>query len=172
VDDFPVLREARELGTREVTVPPAEHRTLGVQYRTANESAASTTRDPFTIDPAVVDRGVRGHAATQNAVAEYLEGKGLSPRSPRPDEPQFDIAWTQDGEVFVGEIKSLTIKNEEQQLRLGLGQVLRYRNLLSGSGHVRAVLAVEREPTDGGWDTLCRDLDVLLVWPAALAHRL
>jgi hypothetical protein len=38
----------------------------------------------------------------------------------------FDIAWEVDDAVFVGEAKSLAGKNEERQLCLGLGQVLRY----------------------------------------------
>ncbi len=60
----------------------------------------------------------------------------------------------------------MTDRNEEQQLRLGLGQVLRYRNLLAERfGTVTAVLAVERVPSDRTWMHLCRQLDVLLVRP-------
>jgi hypothetical protein len=55
--------------------------------------------------------------------------------------------------------------NEKQQLRLGLGQVLRYRNLLAGARRqVIAVLALERAPSDRRWLTLCTELDVEVVW--------
>jgi len=48
-------------------------------------------------------------------------------------------------------------------LRLGLGQVLRYRQLLERSGQpVQALLMVEREPRDGAWRDPC-DLDGSLV---------
>lgn len=68
----------------------------------------------------------------------------------------------------MAEVKSLTRRNEEQQLRLGLGQVPRYRNLLSTpKQQVRAVLALERQPSDSRWMTLCDDHDVRLVWPPA-----
>ena len=68
----------------------------------------------------------------------------------------------------MAEVKSLTRRNEEQQLRLGLGQALRYRNLLTKpKQQVRAVLAVERRPSDTRWMTLCGDHGVQLVWPPA-----
>lgn len=54
--------------------------------------------------------------------------------------------------VWVTEVKSLTEQNEEQQLRLGLGQVLRYRDVLrSQFDDVTAVLAVERAPETVMW---------------------
>src|SRR5439155_4125074 len=87
-------------------------------------------RDPFAVDPAIVERGMRGHAQTQNALAPFARSRGGSPRSPRPDEPNFDLAWELHGVVCVAEVKSITEANEEKQLRLGLGQVLRYRQLL------------------------------------------
>ena len=44
------------------------------------------------------------------------------------------MAWQKDGTVFVAEVKSITAENEEHQLRVGLGQVLRYRQHLSALG--------------------------------------
>src|SRR5262245_36157741 len=51
----------------------------------------------FAIDPALVERGTRRHAATQNRLAAFLATKGLTPRAPRPGEPNFDLAWVQSG---------------------------------------------------------------------------
>ena len=34
----------------------------------------------------------------------------------------FDIAWDDDDDIVVAEVKSLTTRNEEKQLRLALGQ--------------------------------------------------
>ncbi len=40
------------------------------------------------------------------------------------------ILWLNGEEAWVAEVKSLTTTNEEPQLRLGLGQVLIYRQRL------------------------------------------
>lgn len=145
--------------------PTADPR-VGGEYRTASVSNLPDTRDPFSVDPAVVERGLRGHADTQNALAAALAAAGITPHSPRPVDPNFDLAWESDGTVFVAEVKSTTPQNEERQLRLGLGQVLRYRNLIAGSGDtVTAVLAAERVPADPSWQALCEDLGVVLVSP-------
>lgn len=99
------------------------------------------------------------------------ERYGLRPRSHRPGEPNFDLAWSSDGKIFVFEVKSITSKNEEEQLRLGLGQVLRYRHVLSlryQDQEVVPVLAAEREPSDSTWSDLCVQCGVRLVWPSTM----
>lgn len=129
----------------------------------ADEDASTSARDPFEIDPNLVDRGVRGHARTQNALAGFVGGLA---RTPKPSEPQYDLAWQRDNVLYVAEVKSLTRINEERQLRLGLGQVLRYAHLLAARAtRVQPVLAVEREPSDSSWSELCNAQGVLLVWP-------
>lgn len=144
---------------------------LGSAYRPASEDSATSDRDPFSVDPAIVERGLRGHAATQNALAAWVRSCGFEPRSPTTGEPNFDVAWRDGWTVYVAEVKSITEANEEKQLRLGLGQVLRYRQLVSHGGHrAKAVLAVERKPRDDRWLELCEQLDVWLVWPNLLQH--
>jgi hypothetical protein len=86
--------------------------------------------------------------------------KGVEPRSPEADDPEFDLAWG----LFIAEVKSITESNKERQLRLGLGQVLSYHHLLARRGYgVKAVLVAESDPRDDTWSTVCRDLEVLLV---------
>lgn len=66
----------------------------------------------------------------------------------------------------MAEVKSLTPENEERQLRLGLGQVLRYADVFRRARHkCIPVLAVESRPTDDSWSALCEDLGVRLCWP-------
>ena len=143
---------------------------LGASYRTAATSNL-VERDPYSVDPAVVERGLAGHADTQNALAAMLTDAGLDPRLPRADEPNFDLAWRDHETVFVAEVKSTTPANEERQLRLGLGQVLRYRALLRlRYDDVRAVVVAEHPPADESWIDLCAELDVLLVWPATFTR--
>jgi hypothetical protein len=106
------------------------------------------------------------HRSTQSALAKFLRGRGLEPRSPASSSLCFDVLWRVGGRAFVAEVKSLTSQNEEKQLRLGLGQVLRYRQSLCARGEeVTGVLVVERKPSDRTWCGLAEDLGIRLVWP-------
>jgi hypothetical protein len=141
--------------------PDGPRRSLGRPYSTIGRLASSAARDPFEVDPDKVDRGNQAHASTQDALADFLRNHGIEPRSPAIDEPEFDLAWEHSRAVFVAEVKSITEANEEQQLRLGLGQVLRYRQSLARGGRkVVAVLVAERAPIDRTWTELCRELTI------------
>jgi hypothetical protein len=122
-------------------------------------------------DPALIERGSRGHARAQNALANYIKAQALIPLSPLPGEPSYDLAWqSKDSRLFVVEVKSLTVANEERQLRLALGQVLRYAQLLSTDARpALPVVMVERKPTDPSWQLLCDRLGVVLLWPDRLS---
>ena len=82
---------------------------VGTEYQKAIEDQAVAERDPFAVDPAIVERGIRGHAATQNQLAEAVAAAGMCPRSPTALEPNFDLAWTDGSTIWVAEVKSLTI---------------------------------------------------------------
>jgi hypothetical protein len=146
-----------------VAPPPGP---VGEEYRPADENPQVPQVDPFIVDPTIKERGLRGHAVTQNALAEYVRSRDIDPKSPRSGDPNFDLAWENGDRLFVAEVKSLTNVNEERQLRLGVGQVLRYRQVLSRYGReVTAVLAVEQRPQDRSWEDLCAQLGIVLVWP-------
>lgn len=170
IELFPNLRQVTDSTVQTPVVRAVQE--LGDTYRPADEETAVGQCDPFSVDPALVERGLRGHASTQNALAKYLRENGLDPRSPRPDEPNFDLAWVNQNVSWIAEVKSLTRANEEKQLRLGLGQLLRYRQVLSSKGPVQAVLVAERQPTDQSWAALCQELNVILVWPDNWAKKL
>jgi hypothetical protein len=145
---------------------------IGTEYRTADEATSVGERDPFSIDPSIVERGLHGHAATQNALADFLKNCQLLPLSPSPHEPNYDIAWKHNDEIWVAEIKSITNANEEKQLRLGLGQVLRYCHLLKERGNTQGVLVIERAPSDQTWIDLCKAHNILLVWPEIFPSKI
>lgn len=138
----------------------------GKSYREANERVSLNHEGHLEIDPANVERALAGHAKTQNALARFIVARGLTPLSATKLEPDFDIAWIEGDVLNVAEVKSVTDLNEEGQLRLGLGQVLRYRRSLAAQhkGPVRAVLVVERKPLDSEWPALCAELGVVLSW--------
>jgi hypothetical protein len=143
---------------------------LGGEYRRADEDAAVSERAPFSVDPTKIERALKSHAATQNALAAHLTTLGLNPRSPLRAEPNYDIAWETTSDLYVGEVKSLPLDQEENQLRIGLGQVLRYRQKLRDRHPDRKIVAAlipEHEPLDKSWERLCSELGVLLAWPGA-----
>jgi len=163
------LGEAREQGEIAAqlvpgpTMPAAE---VFPEYHPANETPATQPREPFSVDPNEVDRALGAHASVQNALAAWVRSQGMTPLRPGGGAADFDLAWDDSNALFVAEVKSLTRRNESGQLRLGLGQVLHYTLLLGANGRpVRAVLAIERAPTDERWVSLCATHGVALVWP-------
>lgn len=155
------------------SAPAAGRPTLGAEYREAKPNARTARRQPFSVDPDLVDRALRAHAATQDALAAALRAAGKTPRSPVPGEPVFDLAWEDGDSVCVAEVKSLSGTNQEKQLRLALGQVLRYGQLLSAKGRpVHCFIATESEPLDPSWSELCSGLGVTLFWPEVFASAL
>jgi hypothetical protein len=165
---------ARRISPRAPT-PPAPPVSLGNPYQpvpTPPPSAQSPA--PFATDPDVIDRGVKAHIDTQNALAAHVHAGGLAPLQPDSSMPPYDLAWEYQGVFFVAEVKSITTANEEQQLRLGLGQLLRYAHALRSAGvdPVQPVLVAERQPRDRTWLGTCSGLDVTLTWPGRFAQNL
>jgi hypothetical protein len=159
-------------GAREGHAAPAarpRRRTTRVsfaRYEPVSEEVSLPAGRLIEYDPTTRERGCRGHARTQNALASFLENRGLQPLKSAATGPDFDLAWERDGRLIVAEVKSLTIENETTQIRLGLGQVLQYRHQLRlGRPDVSAILAIERAPTDLDWVAVCSDLGVTLIWP-------
>jgi hypothetical protein len=146
--------------------PPVSQERLGADYRTADEHVAVSTAEPFERDPALVERALKSHRATQNALADWAKWRGFEPLSPGTADPDWDVGWQGADSFVVIEVKSINEKNEERQLRLAVGQVLRYKQRISErSGSVEPVIATSRKPRDTSWDELCRSLGITLVWP-------
>ena len=137
---------------------------LNALYKRMREVSASLGEDAAALGGLVGETVVL--RITQNALAAFVQELEAEPRSPQSRDPNFDLAWERDDVVYVAEVKSLTLINQEQQLRLGLGQVLRFRHLLeqrSGRPTV-GVLALERKPADDAWMQLCNALGIIVVW--------
>jgi hypothetical protein len=115
-------------------------------YKPADEKASVKPAVELSLpNYLALERAVCSHARIQNAVADELMALGVTPWSPTAAGPQYDLAFGgDDGAFTVIEVKSCTGQNMELQLRLGLGQVLRYAHQLrSRHDQVRAVLATE-----------------------------
>lgn len=138
----------------------ARHTAIGGDYVNVEESVSTREGVVFKKDPQQVDRGLRGHATTQNALANWLRTESIIPL--RAGTVNFDLAWEVNGVLYVAEIKSLHQLNERNQIRLGIGEVIDFAHRLGGA---RKVLAVEREPSDPEWPYVCSDAGIQLVWP-------
>lgn len=146
-------------GHPNLTVVP--NRGVGEAYRPANEEALIQGPMAIDFDPAASERALSSHGALQNAIAEALRTRGLGPLSPRVGEPEYDLAFMASDALWVVEVKSTTPQTIERQLRLGLGQVLRYSEQLRGLDcEVSSVLAFQGDLPDDSWDELLRRLDV------------
>jgi len=143
---------------------------LGRTYRPANETPDIARTSQSGPDPDIAGRGLQAHNTTQNALAEAVTRAGYDPRSPSPDEPDYDLAWLANEAVHVAEVKSITAENEERQLRIAIGQVVRYRHQLAADEdrRVQAVIALERHPYDETWLDLCNRQGIILAWPEVM----
>lgn len=166
----PAGTDGSPIGGNRRTRKPPRRGDAHLPYKRADEESAATPRDPFTFDPDKIDRGLKGHARTQNLLFDWLGRAGIEATSPAGF-PNYDIAWTYGNVRYVGEVKSLTRANESQQIRLGLGQVLDYALVLAAaeSTPVVPVLVLEKAPRESRWAELCRQHGVLLVWPETFA---
>lgn len=125
----------------------------------------------LTVNLEALDKGTVAHEATVTALSRVLERKGLLPQRPGRHAPAFDLGWTEDGAVYIAEVKSLTGTDQTQQIRLGLGQVLDYAQQIRQSGAesatVRPVLVLEYEPTHSRWKETASSAGVELIWGPA-----
>ena len=108
------------------------------------------------------------HNRLQNQLARWLASKGFTAESQRAmDRYPVDIQWRSGKKLFVGEVKSLTSKNELHQMRRGLGQILHYRYLAAEEHPDSIVVPVLITPAQPSheWTAICDDAGVTLVWP-------
>ncbi len=182
VELFPELHEVPRsdaVAPFEVALPHAPPGPAGASERPVfvprNEDVRSRQAAPWSRDPSEVDRALSAHARVERLVAEEAAAEGWSARSYGRGDPVFDLLLEAPGANVrvVVEVKSTTSANEEKQLRLALGQVLRYRQLMTAdSVRVGAWVAIERPPRDGSWRELLAGLGVSLVWPAIVREQL
>ncbi|MFD8087414.1 hypothetical protein ACFV4F_37645 [Kitasatospora sp. NPDC059722] len=120
---------------------------------------------------AATAKGHNEHNEARNDLLAWLR-RELGPdniREPRStsERPAFDLLVDLPDDRSVIEVKSLNDANEEEQLRLGVGQVLDYRSQMHRAGRAAtAVLWVSRMPSEAErWRDLCAEVGVRLGWP-------
>ena len=147
---------------------------VGCGYRVADETVEPTATSPVPVNADLATRNLRAHRRLQNDLAAAARERGMMVLSPSAADPDFDLAWRRgDDDLVVCEVKSLTRTNEARQMRLGVGQLLDYHDLVRArAANVRAVLWVEHEPTDSRWPGICHRVGIELAWPGREADIL
>ncbi|MGP3756158.1 hypothetical protein [Streptomyces sp. IBSNAI001] len=153
-------------GNRPVLVPSqARYGVLGAPLRT-RQLGRHDSRE-LVVDLDGLDKGTAAHESTIGAPIKHLAQRDIAVHSFARNSPQFDAGWVIEDEIFIAEVKSLTGASQDQQIRLGIGQVLDYAQQLQrpGSGHsIRLVLVLEKRPTDGRWASLAQAVGIRLAW--------
>ena len=133
-----------------------------VERAVSDEPSAS----PWLYDPSERDRATQVHRSLENWLIRALRDRGVAPMDPA-GEPYFDLAWRAGGRLYVCEVKSTT-NSEVHQLRLAVGQILQYAQLLRRAGldAVSPVILIEGRPQSPEWVELCAALSIVLLWPS------
>ena len=164
--------DAKQAAQGNAPVPGAQPRVgpLHGEYRRATAPKKSEDKviqqGVLNRNPALLERALRGHADTQNALADHLSRLGVTASSPR-GAVDYDIAWQEGQGISVAEVKSITDANEVSQLRTGVGQLLDYAAELEHHGErvERILLVLEREPrSPAHWRRVCRRAGIVLTW--------
>jgi hypothetical protein len=105
--------------------------------------------------------------ALQNKLARAAESRGFQPLSPSASDCLFDVAWRDGKTMTLVEVKTLSTTNEAAQIRLAVGQILDYADLLRSRGvsSVRCAICVPHAVLSRRYVALCQTLGITLAWP-------
>ncbi|MFM9702123.1 BRCT domain-containing protein [Streptomyces galilaeus] len=160
------LRRARTGRVRPVAVATtAEVRVLGAPLR-VRRSGRRASAD-LTLDLSRLDKATAVHEATVGALIAHLSRQGIEACTYAPGAPEFDAGWSRGEGIFVAEVKSLTGAREDQQIRLGVGQILDYAQQLRSacpSTVIHPVLVLDKRPSAARWTALADGVGLRLTW--------
>lgn len=144
----------------------ASHNNTGDPLGDPLTQRAVTAHDPALLwtDLAALDAGTAAHERTVQALTAHLAARGVTACAPGPGAPKFDLGWPAGPGLAIAEVKSLTGAAQDQQIRLGLGQLLDYSYQLRDHEVVLAVLVLERRPDSDRWIGVAESVGVTLTW--------
>jgi hypothetical protein len=154
-------RQLRRRAGQIVVAPTSSDRILGPPLKPRRAPRRTSSR-LLRGDWDQVDAATAAHEQTIRALIAHLDRDRIQVQGPWRGAPRFDAGWTRRGRVYVAEVKSLRGAREDQQIRLGLGQLLDYVYRISR--RVTPVLVLERQPADARWGGLCTAHGVQLTW--------
>lgn len=130
-------------------------------------SVGSHSSVGLELDLSQLDRATFAHEETVTLLIRHLAAQGIEVRGHARGAPRFDAGWSRGDFVYIAEVKSLTGTSEDQQIRLGMGQILDYVHQLAKArtfGDIQPVLVLEKRPKDVRWESLFEARGVLLAW--------
>ncbi|MDA8183586.1 MAG: hypothetical protein M0035_04045 [Actinomycetota bacterium] len=164
------LRRSGEL----VTIEP--HGTFGglLTVRKVQRKPKVWTGTPRSIDIDHWDAATEAHEKTLEQLRDFLHANGITPRNPFPRGPKFDAGWTYRRRKYIAEVKSLRGAQQDQQIRLGVGQILDYFERLRARGAaLQPVLVLEQRPREPDhWLRLCNAHSIRLTWAPSFTDLL
>ncbi|MFC5675183.1 hypothetical protein ACFP51_10740 [Streptomyces pratens] len=163
----PCLKLRRSGGgrVRPVAASPTTDEVLGGPLQVRRPGRRSSAQ--LTLDLSHLDKATSAHEATVGALLVHLSGRGVEVRTHAPGAPAFDAGWSRGTDVFIAEVKSLTGAREDQQIRLGIGQVLDYAHQLRTAHpgrRLHPVLVLEKRPVGPRWSSLAQSAGIRLTW--------
>lgn len=164
------LRKAGPGRVRPVAPPAVRSAVLGGPLRL--RSIGQHTSD-LTLDLSFLDKASAVHELTVGSLIVHLSEQGIEARTHAPGAPEFDAGWSRGADVFIAEVKSLTGAREDQQIRLGVGQVLDYSHQIRTKYpkcRIQPVLVLEKRPSDARWSTLAQEVGIRLTWAPEFAR--
>ncbi len=159
------LRKSGAGRVRPVPAAPARKEILGGPLRVRKPGQRPSV--DLTLDLTRLDKATAVHEATVGALLAYLSDQGIGVRTHALGAPAFDAGWLRGKDVFIAEVKSLTGAREDQQIRLGIGQVLDYAHQLRTAHpgrRLHPVLVLEKRPVDPRWSSLAQSVGIRLTW--------
>lgn len=162
---FPAFAAATAGGpTKAAPLPTLEELLVGPKRKRRLSKPPRSPRYRLPPDPDRSGRGLVAHEDTVELLRGHIgptfhEGKrGVS----------HDGTWKHRGRFCICEVKSVTAKNEVEQLRKGLGQILhnRFKAQDGRREKVSAYLIAERQPSNSSlWVDLAAESGVVFTWP-------
>ncbi|MEV5126071.1 hypothetical protein AB0K49_25255 [Streptomyces decoyicus] len=159
------LRKARTGRVRPVAATTSKALILGDPLRVRRTGRHAS--GDLALDLKRLDEATAVHEATVGALIAHLSRQGIQACRPASGAPGFDAGWSRGEGIFVAEVKSLTGAREDQQIRLGIGQILDYAHQLHGqhpSAVIRPVLVLEKHPSAVRWTALADSVGLRLTW--------
>ncbi|MFC4465549.1 hypothetical protein ACFPH6_13580 [Streptomyces xiangluensis] len=159
------LRRPPRGSAPEVVPPQANRDVLGAPLQVRKVGRHGVRE--LAVDLSSLDEATAAHERTVGALIEHLARLKIGVHTFARNSPKFDAGWATGKEIFVAEVKSLTGTSQDQQIRLGIGQVLDYahqlRSTLSGRS-IQPVLVLEKKPADNRWGSLAKAVGIKLIW--------
>lgn len=166
-----VLKDYRVMPPKSEELSAKQMYQVGLDWQDLSEEAKFSAENSFKRDAEKSAAALNTHSSILNLLAGHLQTIGLQPRRPKPSEPQFDLAWETPAFLSVVEAKSINSSNEEEQLRIALGQVKRYRwHLLHDYQglEVRPIVLTSSKPAQENWIDTMNSEGITMLWPDLL----